>query len=120
MGIFQNISNGLIDLVKLVLIALVCLVVIFVGGYLLADYVGLIPVATGLYRPLSLQMFLTDMPYIGGNMIYLLVAMALLIVVVLAIELYDRKRSSEGETEAKKGAQDQKVAATAEAPTEKK
>lgn len=109
MGVFGNILNGIVDIVKLVIIALVCLVVILIGGYLLADLVGLIPEATGYYRPLTVQMFLTDMPFIGGNMIYLIVAMVLLVLVAAGIEIYGRKQK-DGQTDVQKA--DEKPPAT--------
>ena len=93
MGFFNNVLNGVIDSVKVVIIALVCFVFILIGGYLLADYVGLVPEATGYHRSLSLQTFLTDLPFIGSNMIYLIVAIVLLVLAVIGIELYNRKIS---------------------------
>lgn len=94
MGFFNNVLNGVIDIVKIVLIAIVCFVIILIGGYLLADYVGLVPEATGYHRSLSLQTFLTDMPFIGNNMVYLILVMALLLLAVIGIELYNRKVSA--------------------------
>jgi ABC-type uncharacterized transport system permease subunit len=98
MGILTNLLNGLVDIVKLVLIAVICLFVVFLGGYLLGDLIGLIPEATGLHRELSVQTFMTDLPFIGTNMIYLLIAMALLVIAVVAIELYSRRQTAKSET----------------------
>ncbi len=106
MGFFNNILNGVIDIVKIVIIAIVCFVIILIGGYLLADYVGLVPEATGYHRSLSLQTFLTDMPFIGTNMVYLIAVMALLLLVVIGIELYNRKVSVTREDELKTDKQD--------------
>lgn len=97
MGILNNIFNGVIDIVKLAIIALVCLVVLFIGGYLIADFIGLIPEATGLHRSLSVQTFLTDLPFVGNNMIYLIIGMTLLVIIWIAIEVFDRKRTAHGE-----------------------
>ncbi|WP_424356932.1 hypothetical protein [Methanocella sp. MCL-LM] len=97
MGILNNVFNGVIDLVKLAIIAVVCLVVIIIGGYLLADLIGLIPEATGLYRPLSVETILTDLPFIGSNMIYLIIGMAILVIAYVAFDIYGRKKAAAGE-----------------------
>jgi len=106
MGFFNNVLNGVIDIVKIVIIAIVCFVIILIGGYLLADYVGLVPETTGYHRSLSLQTFLTEMPFIGTNMVYLIAVMALLLLVVIGIELYNRKVSVTREDELKTDKQD--------------
>ena len=97
MGFFKNILNGVIDIIKVAIITLVCFVIIMIGGYLLANFVGLVPEATGYHRSLSVQTFLTDLPFIGSNMVYLIVAIALLVLAVIGIEIYGRKRSVNGE-----------------------
>ena len=119
MGILHNVLNGVIDIVKVAIIALVCLIFIMIGGYLLADYVGLVPEATGYHRSLSLQTFLTDMPFIGSNMVYLIVAMSLLVLAVIGIEMYTRKRSATGVDGLKNDNNDKKeFAGTADKPSE--
>lgn len=97
MGILNNVFNGVIDIIKLAIIAVVCLVVIILGGYLLADFIGLIPEATGLYRPLSVETILTDLPFIGSNMIYLIIGMAILVIAYVAFDIYGRRKAGVGE-----------------------
>lgn len=73
MAILNKLTNTVIDLFKIIFIGLCCLFFIIYGSYIVMDISGFIPPEHELYRTMSFETFMTDLPYIGNNMIFVII-----------------------------------------------